>query len=321
MKKIFLISIFLLFSQNVYAVTLSKAMLQAYKNNPELNAERENIEISKQDLNISRSEFLPTVTLSGSRSEESTEKLTNRDGTNSASLDVSPETRSITIEQKLFQGFGGMASFQKNKIGLNLAEANLLKIEQEILYKAIEAYSGLVLANKNFDINKENVNLFERLVETSRARFERDQITLSDVAQAEASLAEAKAKFINSKNEVTTSKLIYEKVIGSISDLKKIDNDLNIDIQIPENLNKAIEISKTNNPELIIAKLEYEQSEKDIKIARADLSPSATLSLESSKTDDLSATYDERDKDTVMATMSNRTSASNWCRFTYSSMA
>ena len=305
MKKIFLITFFLVFlTQAVSAITISEALLKAYKNNPELNAERENIEISKQDLNISRSEFLPTVTLSGSRSEESTEKLTNRDGTNSASLDVSPETRSITIEQKLFQGFGGMASFQKNKIGLNLAEANLLKIEQEILYKAIEAYSGLVLANKNFDINKKNVNLFERLVETSRARLERDQITLSDVAQAEASLAEAKAKFINAKNEVTTSKLIYEKVIGSISDLKKLDDDLNIDIQIPENLNKAIEISKTNNPELIIAKLEYDQSEKDIKIARADLSPSATLSLESSKTDDLSATYDERDKDTIMATMS-----------------
>jgi outer membrane protein len=305
MKKIFFIIFFLVFLiQEVSAITISEALRKAYKDNPELNAERENIDVSKEDLKISRSEFLPTITLSGSKSEENTKKLTNRDGTSSATRDVSPETQSITIEQKLFQGFAGVASLQKDKIGLDLAQANLLKIEQEILYKAIEAYSGLVLANRNFDINKKNVNLFERLVETSRARLERDQITLSDVAQAEASLAEAKAKFINSKNEVTTSKLIYEKVIGSISDIKKLDNNLDIKIQIPKNLNKAIEISKTNNPELIIAKLEYEQSEKDIKIARADLSPSATLSLESSKTDDLSGTYDESDKDTIMATMS-----------------
>ena len=305
MKKIFFIIFFLVFLiQEVSAITISEALRKAYKDNPELNAERENIDVSKEDLKISRSEFFPTITLSGSKSEENTKKLTNRDGTSSATRDVSPETQSITIEQKLFQGFAGVASLQKDKIGLDLAQANLLKIEQEILYKAIEAYSGLVLANRNFDINKKNVNLFERLVETSRARLERDQITLSDVAQAEASLAEAKAKFINSKNEVTTSKLIYEKVIGSISDIKKLDNNLDIKIQIPKNLNKAIEISKTNNPELIIAKLEYEQSEKDIKIARADLSPSATLSLESSKTDDLSGTYDESDKDTIMATMS-----------------
>jgi outer membrane protein len=304
MKRIFLTLLFLIFlAQKAFSITISEALLEAYKNNPELNAERENIEVSKEDLKISKSEFLPTVTLSGSRSEENTKKLTSRDGTNSTG-DVSPETQSIIIEQKLFQGFAGLASVQKNKIGLNLAQANLLKTEQQILYKTIEAYSGLVLANKKFDINKKNVDLFERLVETSRARLERDQITLSDVAQAEASLAEAKAEFINSKNEVTTTKLIYEKVIGPISDTQSLDNDLNIDLKIPESLIEAIEISKKNNPELIIAKLEYEQSEKDIKIARADLSPSATLSLESSKTDDLSSTIDERDKETVMATLS-----------------
>ena len=93
-------------------------------------------------------------------------------------------------------------------------------------------------------------------------------------------------------------------MIGSISDIQNLDDNLNIDLQIPESLNESIKISKTNNPELIIAKLEYEQSEKDIKIARGDLSPSAKLSIESSKTNDLSATYDEKDKETIMATMS-----------------
>ena len=67
-------------SQKAYAVTLSKALLQAYNNNPVLNAERENIEVSKEDLDISKSEFLPSVTLSGSKSQENTEKLTNRSG-------------------------------------------------------------------------------------------------------------------------------------------------------------------------------------------------------------------------------------------------
>ena len=50
--------------------------------------------------------------------------------------------------------------------------------------------------------------------------------------------------------------------------------------------------------------MNIEQSEKDVKIAKSDLSPTATLSLESSKTDDLSTTYDERDKETIKATIS-----------------
>jgi outer membrane protein len=55
---------------------------------------------------------------------------------------------------------------------------------------------------------------------------------------------------------------------------------------------------------LIIARLDYEQSEKDVLIARADLSPSATISLSSTKTDDLSSSYDESEKETAKATIS-----------------
>jgi len=304
MKKIFILLSLSLFSQQSYAVTLSEALLEAYKNNPELNAERENIKISKEDLNISKSEFLPSLTLSSSRSRESTEKLTNRSGANVSSTDVDPKTRSITIEQTLFQGFAGIAGFEKNKIGLNLAEAKLLKREQEIIYKAIKAYTGLVSTKEKLDINKKNVNLYERTVETAQARLERGQITLSDLAQSESSLAGAQAKFIQAKNNEVTAKLVYEKVIGSITNVDSLSKDSDIDFKIPNSLNEAIKISKKNNPDLIIAKLEYEQSEKDVTIAAADLSPSATLSLKSSKTDDLSSSYDEQDKETITATIS-----------------
>ena len=307
MKKIkIIIILFLLtfYSKNAFAVSLSEALLQAYKNNPELNAERENIEVAKQDLKISKSEFLPSVTLSGSKSQENTGKLTNRSGGDAQINDVDPKIKSITIEQTLFQGFGGIADLEKNKIGLVLADAKLLKTEQTILLKAIEAYTGLIIAKEKFDINRRNINLLERQVETDQARLERGKITVADLAQSESSLAGAQAKFIEAKNEEVTAKLTYEKIIGPISDINTLNRNLNLNFEIPNSLNKAIEISKKNNPDLIIAKLEYKQSEKDVKIAKSDLSPSATLSLESSKTDDLSSTYDERDKETITATIS-----------------
>ncbi|MDA9604965.1 TolC family outer membrane protein [Candidatus Pelagibacter sp.] len=304
MKKIFLILLsIILLNQKVFAITLSEALLQAYNNNPELNAERENIQISKEDLNISKSEFLPSVTISSSKSQEHTNKLTDRAGDNSSFTDVDPKTQSIVIEQKIFQGFSGIASLEKSKLGLSLADAKLLKIEQETLYKAMEAYTGLILANEKLQINQRNVNLLERQVETDRARLERGQITLSDLAQSESSLAGAQAKFIQAKNETITAKLIYEKIIGPINDKNNLIKKSDLSFKIPENLNKAIEISKKNNPNLIIAKLEYEQSEKDVMIARADLSPSATLSLSSNKTDDLSSSYDEKDKEVATATI------------------
>jgi len=73
---------------------------------------------------------------------------------------------------------------------------------------------------------------------------------------------------------------------------------------LPESLNSAIELSKKTNPDLIIAQLEYEQAQKNKIIAKSDLAPTANLSLDRTYTDDLSSTYDEREKDTIKATVS-----------------
>ena len=303
MKKIILTTFFLLFVNHAYAVTLSEALTEAYKNNTDLNAERKNINISKEELKISKSNYLPSVTISGSKSQEDTNKLTNRAGTKQTVNDVDPSTQSIKIEQTLID-FGRNADVKKNKIGINLANIKLLKKEQEVLFQAIEAYSGLVLANQKLKINQSNLNLLERQVETDRARLERGQITLSDLAQSESSLAGAQAKFIQSKNEIISSKLNYENIIGPITNIDTLKNNFNFDLMLPSSLSNAIDASKKYNPELIIAKLEYEQSEKDVTIARSDLSPSASLSFNSSKSDNISSTIGERDKEILKATIS-----------------
>ena len=303
MKNFFLIILsYLLLFSNVNAETFSAALKKAYNNNLELNAERESINISEQELNISKSSYLPTVTLSGSQSEEETDKLTNRDGSSASITNVDPTVKSITIEQTLID-FSRGAELAKSKIGIELAKAKLLKKEQDILYKSIQAYTGLISANEKLRINKDNVNLLDRQVETDRIRLERGNISLSDVAQSESSLAGAQAKLIQAENDFLTSKLNYENVIGKLNDLELLDKNSITLIELPNGLNSAIEISKKNNPDLIIAQLEYEQSKKDTTSAKADLAPSATLSFDRSKTDDLSATYDEREKDTLKATI------------------
>jgi len=303
MKKFLLIVFsFLFLFTYANAETFSAALKKAYKNNPELNAERESLNISEQELNISKGSYLPTVTLSGSKSEEETDKLTNRDGSDASITNVDPTVKSITIEQTLID-FGRGAELAKSKIGIDLAKAKLLKKEQDILYKSIQAYTGLVSANEKLKINRSNVNLLDRQVETDRIRLERGNISLSDVAQSESSLAGAQAKLIQAENDFLTSKLNYENVIGKLNDAELLDKTSITTIELPNDLNSAIEISKKNNPDLIIAQLEYEQSKKDTTSAKADLAPSAKLSFDRSQTDDLSATYDERDKETLKATV------------------
>ena len=147
-----------------------------------MNAERENIKISEEDVNISKGNYLPSLTLSGTQSQEDTTKLTNRDGSNATITDVDPFTTSIKLEQTILD-FGRGLELKKSKAGLDLAKARLIKKEQDVLHSAIDAYTNLILTREKQDINRKNLNLLRRQVENDKIRRDRGQITNTDLAQ------------------------------------------------------------------------------------------------------------------------------------------
>ena len=304
MKKILiLISLTLFNFNNVLAVTLYDALNQTYQNNIQLNAERENIKASEEDINISKANYKPSLTLSGSKSIEDTNKLTNQNGSDAAISDVDPFTTSIKLEQIILD-YGRDLTLQKSITGLDLAKAKLLKKEQDILHSAIEAYSNLILAREKLIINRKNLKLLNRQVENDKIRLDRGQITITDLSQSESSLAGAQAQFTQAKSDLLISKLNYENIIGKITDSNQLKKNSNAIVSIPKTLNEAISLSKKNNPDIKIAKFDLEKSEKDLAIAESDLKPTASLSLERSYTDDISSTIGEREKDILKATVS-----------------
>ena len=304
MRKILITLAFIFFySANAIAITLYEALNETYRNNTELNAERENINASAEDINISKADYMPSITLSGSKSYENTNTLKNQDGTGASINDVNPLTTSIKLEQTLIDK-GRDAEYSKNLIGLELAKARLLKKEQEILYSAIDAFTSSILAREKLSINRRNLNLLIKQVETDKVRLDRGQITTADLYQSESSLAGARAQFTQSKSELMINKLNYENIIGKLSDPNKLKKSSKSIVSVPDSLAEAIELSKNNNPDIKISKLELNQSEKDLLISEADLNPTASVSLERSYTEDLSATYDEKEKDILKATIS-----------------
>ena len=304
MKKILaLICLTLFCFNNASAVTLYDALNHTYQNNIQLNAERENLKASEEDVNISKADFKPSLTLSGSKSKEETNKLTNQSGGDAAISDVDPFTTSIKLEQTLLD-YGRDLTLEKNITGLELAKAKLIKKEQEILHSAIETFSNLILAREKLDINRKNLNLIKRQVENGKVKLDRGQINITDFAQLESSLAGAQAQFTQAKSDLLINKLTYENIIGKIADPNQLKKNSNAIVSIPKTLNEAINLSKQNNPDIKIAKFDLDQSEKDIEISESDLKPTASLSLERSYADDISSTIDEREKDILKATVS-----------------
>ena len=301
-KLIIIISLIFFYISNSLAVTLYDALNQTYKNNIQLNAERENIKASEEDVNISKAAYKPSLTLSGSKSIEETNKLTNQSGADATINDVDPFTSSVKLEQTLID-YGRDLTLQKKITSLDLARAQLIKKEQDILYKATDVFTNLILARETLDINAKNLNLLIRQVENDKIRRDRGQITNTDVAQSESSLAGAQAQFAKAKSDLLISKLNYENIIGKINDTNQLQKNSNAIVTLPSTLDEALNLSKQNNPDILIAKLDLEKSEKDLAISESDLKPTASLSLERTYTDDLSATVNEKEQDVLKATV------------------
>ena len=303
MKKIISILISLLIFPNLQAEENLKFYIEkALKNNLQLNAERKNFDSTKQSNNISKSEFLPNVTISGNQTSSTSTNRKNQNGTNLNDSNQDSESKILSVEQKIFSGFKGVNTFKKSALETQKANLTLKKVEQQTILNTASTYFDLIFKSKNEKFNISNVNLFERQVESDSARLQKGEITLTDLAQSESSLAGANANLINAKTELLASKKDFERVTREkIPELKNLTE--NFSLILPNSLNFSLELASLNNINLLISKLDYEISIKNLNIEKARLSPSATINYSKSENKDFSSTIDETDQESVKATI------------------
>ncbi|MAH89711.1 MAG: hypothetical protein CMI78_00420 [Candidatus Pelagibacter sp.] len=274
----------------------------ALQNNPKLNAERENLKAIKQNKNISRSEFLPSLTISGSQTSIETSNIINQSGNRSADTSRNTETKKISVDQKIFQGFQGYNNLKKSRLEFEKAKNEFKQVEQDTILNSVSTYYDLIFKSKSKEFNLANVDLFERQVESDRSRLQKGEISLTDLAQSESSLAGAQAAFIKADTEYVSAIAEFER-INRITAPKDLNVNFDVSFIMPQSLKDALEFSNSNNPNLAIARINLAISEKELNVEKARLSPSASLNYSKTENKDLNATVDEDEQETVKATV------------------
>ena len=304
MKKIIsTLIIFLIFSNLQAEDNLKFYIDRALKNNLQLNAEKKVFESAKQSKNISRSEFLPSISISGNQSSTTSTNRTNQNGSSLTDTNSDSESKSISIEQKIFSGFKGLNTFKKSELEIQKANLSLKKVTQQTIIDSASAYFDLIFKSKSNNFNLSNVDLFERQVESDSARLQKGEITLTDLAQSESSLAGAKANLIKAKTELLATQNNFERIIGDKAPIYKNLSEEAI-LVLPNTLDESIKLANLNNTDLLIAQLDYEIASKDLNIEKSRLSPTASINYSKTENKDFSSTIDEIDQETVKATIS-----------------
>ena len=227
---------------------------------------------------------------------------TNQSGSNLTDTNLDSESKSIELEQKIFSGFKGINTFKKTELETDRAILKLKQTEQQTILDTASVYFDLIYKSKNEKFNSSNVSLFERQVETDSARLQKGEITLTDLAQSESSLAGANANLIKAKTQLFSSKTSFERITGEITpEVEQLNRKVLLDL--PSSLQLSLETAELKNIDFLISKLDYEISIKELNIERSRLSPSASINISKSESSDFSSSIDEKDDESVKATI------------------
>ncbi len=303
MKKILLTLLLLYPNNSLSDSSLSFYIDKALSNNLKLNAERKAHKATEQEINISRGEFLPNLTISGIQTSSETFNRTDSSGTSLDDTNLNTEKKSINVEQKIFQGFQGYNLLKKSKLEVEKSFLELKLVEQNTILETSKVYFDLILKSQNKKFNENNVSLFERQVESDRARLQKGEITLTDLAQSESSLAGANAQMIIAETDLQNTRVDFEKIIG-VSPPNNLETNYQLNIKLPISLSESLDLAKSNNQRLLIAAIDYQIANRELNIEKSKLSPSATLNYSKSETNQLSSTVDETDEEKLEAKIS-----------------
>lgn len=275
------------------AQTLGEALAQAYTTNPRLLSERAALRAADEDVAVALAGWRPVIEAKSSighrRLKQDTtfsfptpddESMDTDDaaeepaGSSSSWNGTDPATVELRISQDVYPFGVTVARTKAAEQRVAAARARLLDVEQQVLADAAEAYVIVVRDQSVVELNANNEQVLERQLQATRDRFHVGEVTRTDVSQAEARVADARASSIEAEGNLEISRANYEKIVGAPPG--RLAFPVIAGFDAPESA-AALERSLGRNPAILSAAALESAARRDIDIARAALLPRVSI--------------------------------------------
>ncbi len=127
----------------------------------------------------------------------------------------SPASTGATISQTLYNGFQTANKTRQAESAVLAARAALRVTEQTVMLAAATAYMNLLRDSAILDLQRRNVEVLQEQLRQTRDRFNVGEVTRTDVAQSESSLAAGRSQVLLAEANYTASAATYRQVIGN----------------------------------------------------------------------------------------------------------
>ena len=263
------------------ADTLEGALAEAYRTNPSLNAQRASVRAIDENVPQALAGYRPKVSVTATGGEQSLSSTTKVNTPGAPSTYVtnsgynSPFSTGLTITQTLFNGFQTANRTRQAESQVLAARANLAASEQNVLLNAVIAYMNLLRDAAIVELQKSNVEVLQEQLRQTRDRFNVGEVTRTDVAQSESSLASGRSQLLTAQANYTASMATYRQVIGK--EPGHLAPASPVDRFSPNSVNKAVAFGLQNNPAVAAAQFNVDSALLNVKVAEGALLPNLSV--------------------------------------------
>lgn len=256
------------------ATTLDEALAAAIAHAPEIAAADADADAAKARLEQAKAGRLPTATLSGTIGYG---RLDPRGFFGLGAANVTPRAAQITVEQPLFTGGRVSAGVDQARAGIVGAEAGQVGMRSQLVMAVTQAYGDVLTAAHMVDLYGRLVIQTTEIERQARLKFRAGESPSTDVSQASARLAEARAGLARVEGMRVSSAAHFRNLTG----LEPVDlQPLPSNPVLPATLDEAMDAATRNNPALAQSEASLRAAQAAARGARAERLPTVGAFVE-----------------------------------------
>ncbi|MBU6461783.1 MAG: TolC family outer membrane protein [Bradyrhizobium sp.] len=263
------------------ADTIEAALVRAYQNNPQLNAQRAQVRVTDENVPQALSGYRPKVGITASLGYQYTDTNTTLGGSPTEIVRTEihganpPRSAGLTVTQTLYNGNQTANKTRAAESQVSGAREALRVLEESVLLSAATAYMDYLRDSAIVEVDKSNVRVLEQTLKQTQDRFNVGEVTRTDVAQSEAQLAAGKTQLLAAQATLTTTEANFRRIIGN--EPHALAPGSPVDRFLPPTLPKAVELSLIENPNVTAAMFGVDVNYLQVKVNEGALLPTVTF--------------------------------------------
>lgn len=254
------------------AETLRAALAAAWRDNPQITAERARQDAREEKIEQARGGWRPQVSVKANATAGV--KTVTPDPLGTQSGGYGNYNITLNVGQSLYDGGRTRANVERARAGAAAGRYSVLLTEQRVLLDAVNAYMDVVRDQRIVAMRARNIRVLKAQLDAARARLQAGEITRTGVAQARAALAQARADYAQAQAVLAASKARYRQAVGHAPSRLSFPRHLP---RLPRSLAAALTRAGRHHPQTLAAAWQYEAAGHGVEAARAGLRPQLSL--------------------------------------------